>query len=146
MSAILGIRSEVNYEGQAAVELEMQVSADCQDANVLEVNFEKGVVKTHALIEAIVNDLQAGIDTGKISAKFHNALVEMIRNVVSRIREERGLNRVALSGGVFQNMFLLERICQKLLSERFEVLTHHKVPTNDGGIAVGQAAIANAKV
>ncbi|MGI9036951.1 MAG: hypothetical protein ACR2GD_13065, partial [Pyrinomonadaceae bacterium] len=66
--------------------------------------------------------------------------------VARQLRDERNLNRVALSGGVFQNRFLLERVCRVLTNDGFEVLTHSRVPTNDGGISLGQAAIANAMI
>jgi hydrogenase maturation protein HypF len=79
-----------------------------------------------------------------ISAKFHLGVADLILSIARRARDERRLNRVVLSGGVFQNMFLLESVCRKLDSENFDVLTHNRVPTNDGGISFGQAAIANA--
>jgi hydrogenase maturation protein HypF len=72
-------------------------------------------------------------------------VADLITSIARRIRDERHLSRVALSGGVFQNMFLLESVCRRLDSESFDVLTHNRVPPNDGGISLGQAAIANAR-
>ncbi len=83
---------------------------------------------------------------GQISARFHLSVAHLIVNVVLKTRAERHLNRVVLSGGVFQNMWLLERVTQLLRENKFEVFTHSRVPANDGGISLGQAAIANARL
>ncbi len=80
------------------------------------------------------------------SAKFHLGVAHLISNVAQNIRDQRHLSRVVLSGGVFQNMFLLQRICLLLRAQGFEVFTHSRVPTNDGGISLGQAAVANARL
>jgi hydrogenase maturation protein HypF len=143
VSAILGLRNSVNYEGQAAIELEM--IADRKAARNYEFEIaESGVIRSEAVIRKAVEDLLNGIPASQISAGFHLAVVDLIVKIARATREERKLNRVALSGGVFQNMFLLERVCRKLETEGFEVLTHSRVPANDGGISLGQAAIANA--
>jgi len=81
-----------------------------------------------------------------ISAKFHNTIADIIVGVSRAARERSGINRVALSGGVFQNAYLLGRTLDGLESQGFEALIHHQVPTNDGGIALGQAVIANARL
>ena len=87
-----------------------------------------------------------GAPRQQVSAGFHLGVVDLIGRVALRVRDERNLNRVALSGGVFQNMFLLERVRGALESRGFEVLTHSRVPANDGGISFGQAAVANARL
>jgi hydrogenase maturation protein HypF len=79
-----------------------------------------------------------------ISARFHNGIAAMIRDVCLRLRRQHGLNQVALSGGVFQNVTLLGKTLALLHSAGFEVFTHRLVPPNDGGIALGQAVVANA--
>ena len=82
------------------------------------------------------------IPTPIISAKFHNGIVQMVLDVCISLREKSGLNTVALSGGVWQNMILLRRTMKALRDENFEILIHKEVPANDGGLALGQAAIA----
>jgi hydrogenase maturation protein HypF len=91
-----------------------------------------------------VEDLLDGRSPQEVSAKFHLGVVHLVAQVARRARDERRLNRVALSGGVFQNMFLLDNVCRMLRADGFEVFTHSRVPTNDGGISLGQAAVAGA--
>jgi hydrogenase maturation protein HypF len=79
-----------------------------------------------------------------VSARFHSSVADLIRRVARQVRDERNLDRIALSGGVFQNVTLLRRACELLELDGFEVLIHRRVPTNDGGISLGQAAVANA--
>jgi predicted NodU family carbamoyl transferase len=90
------------------------------------------------MIESILADLARGVSVSDISAKFHNALVEAIVTVASRI----GAQRVALSGGCFQNRYLTERAVTRLREEGFQPYWHQRVPPNDGGIALGQVAAA----
>lgn len=98
------------------------------------------------VIRSAVEDILDGVPGRAISAKFHLGVAELIVNMALRIRDERGLNRVALSGGVFQNVFLLKAAYRSLADVGFEALTHSRVPTNDGGISLGQVAIANAMI
>jgi hydrogenase maturation protein HypF len=81
-----------------------------------------------------------------VSAKFHLAVARLIVSIAEKIRNERKLNRVALSGGVFQNLLVLERTSEMLRASGFQVFTHSRVPANDGGISLGQAVIANARI
>ncbi len=96
------------------------------------------------MIEAIVRDLSRAVAASEIAAAFHNTLAALIVDVCANVRQRDGLNRVCLSGGTFQNMFLLERAVRGLRQNGFDVFLHSKVPPNDGGIALGQAVIANA--
>lgn len=80
-----------------------------------------------------------------IAARFHNGVAALVVDGASRVREATGLATVALSGGVFQNMLLLDRAVSGLAGAGFDVLTHHRVPPNDGGISLGQAAVATAR-
>jgi len=98
------------------------------------------------LIQGVVADVQAGVPAAVISARFHNAVATMIRDVCALIREATGLNEVALSGGVFQNVTLLAKAVELLEKAGFAVYTHRVVPPNDGGIALGQAVVADAVV
>ncbi|MGI8469650.1 MAG: carbamoyltransferase HypF, partial [Pyrinomonadaceae bacterium] len=144
VSSLLCLRNSVNYEGQAAIELEAIADSRATKSYEFEVD-ESRIIKSETVIKKAVEDLLNGVSEQEVSAKFHLAVVNLIANVARQIRVERNLNRVALSGGVFQNMFLLERVCRRLKEDGFEVLTHSRVPANDGGISLGQAAIANAK-
>lgn len=145
VSSLLGIRDRVNYEGQAAVELEMIAGEDCSNGYECRVTNGRDdtlIIETVGLIQGVVEDLGAGIERSVISAKFHNTVAHMILDVCRRIRDKSGIGRVALSGGVFQNMFLLQRVDRLLFKAGFDVYTHHRVPPNDGGISLGQAVVA----
>jgi hydrogenase maturation protein HypF len=95
-------------------------------------------------IEAIVRDVVAARPAGYVSSAFHNTVAAIVVEVCGRLRAHEGIGRVCLSGGTFQNMYLLERAVAGLRAHSFEVFLHAKVPPNDGGIALGQALIANA--
>jgi hydrogenase maturation protein HypF len=97
------------------------------------------------LVRAVVEDLEAGVAAPLIAARFHNGLAAATVAACSALREETGLGTVALSGGVFQNLLLLERTVAGLEGRGFRVLTHSRVPPNDGGISLGQAAVASAR-
>jgi hydrogenase maturation protein HypF len=144
ISSLLGIKTEINYEGQAAVELEAVVDRSCTESYVFRVESE--VIDARGVFRSAVEDLLNGLPASIISVRFHNAVAGLILSVAEGIREKQKLNRVALSGGVFQNRFLLEKTCGLLRAQGFHVLTHSRVPTNDGGISFGQAAVANAQI
>ena len=146
VAAVLGIRDRVNYEGQAAIELEQR--ADPRERGTYAVGFEDGppfVVTGADLFASVVADLSAGVPMPRIAARFHNAVADLIVEGATRLRETTGRTTVALSGGVFQNLLLLERAVTGLEAAGFTVLTHHRVPPNDGGISLGQAAIASSR-
>ena len=144
VASIAGVRHEVNYEGQAAIELE--AIADPGEESAYRFELGDGVVSAAPVIREIVEDVRAGVTAESVSAKFHNAAAEMIAEVCGRIREEHGLPVVALSGGVFQNLTLLAKAAERLEGAGFEVRTHRLVPPNDGGISLGQAAIAALRI
>jgi len=144
VSSLLGLRSAVNFEGQAAIELE--AIADRSSTTEYEFDISGGIIKAEAVIQHAVEDLLNGTTPESVSAKFHLGVARLISSVACQARDAHGLNRVALSGGVFQNMFLLEQTCRRLAADGFEVFTHHRVPPNDGGISLGQAAVANARL
>ena len=145
VSALIGLRPRVNYEGQAAIELEAIADRGVTTGYKFEVS-GNGVIKAEPVIRRAVDDLLDGRPASEISAKFHLAVAELIATVARSARDRHRLNRVALSGGVFQNRFLIERTSQLLTDSGFEVLTHHRVPANDGGISLGQASVANARL
>ncbi len=146
VASLLGLRNAVNYEGQAAIELEAIAERDLTEGYEFEIDAQSNLIKAENVIRRIVEDLLDGVSAPVISAKFHNGAARLIATVARNIRSERKLNRVTLSGGVFQNALLLENACRMLKENGFEVFTHSRVPTNDGGISLGQAAIANARL
>jgi len=146
VASLLCLRDVANYEGQAAIELEMIADRNCTRGYDFEIKAEENVIKPEKLIRCAVEDLLEGVSVSEIAAKFHIGVARLISSLSRRVKKERGINRVCLSGGVFQNVFLLERACRMLKDDGFDVYTHSRVPANDGGISFGQAAIANAQL
>ena len=147
VAAIAGLRSRVTYEGQAAMELEMAAAEET--GSVYDYAWEEGApcrILPAPIIRGVAADVGKGLGVPAISAKFHNTLVRMFSDLCESIRRQRGLDRVVLSGGVFQNARLLTGLIPALASRGFEVYSHRLVPANDGGIALGQALIAAASI
>jgi hydrogenase maturation protein HypF len=143
VAAIAGLRDVVNYEGQAAVELEQCASP--MENGVYPVSIQPGslsLVSGVDIIRAVLEDLRRGIGPEIVAARFHNTLAHAIAEMCTMIREQRGLSLVALSGGVFQNLLLLTRTLELLRNAGFRVLIHSRVPANDGGISLGQVSVA----
>ena len=136
-AALAGVRQQVNYEAQAAIEFESALDPAEDGAYRFEVR--KGAVEVGEAIRALVADVRSGVSIPRISARFHNGIVEMVRLVCAEIRSQTGLKEVALSGGSWQNMVLLERASRELYEDGFIVYRHHQVPANDGGLSLGQA-------
>jgi hydrogenase maturation protein HypF len=147
VAALLGVRDTINYEGQAAVELE-QLAAQPARQPGYPARITPGPPFTVAgcdLVRAAAGDLLAGAPAGVISARFHQGVADMIVAGCLLLRESSGLGTVALSGGVFQNLLLLGTVTSLLEASGFRVLTHSRVPPNDGGISLGQAVVAAAR-
>ncbi len=143
-ASIIGLRHQVNYEGQAAIELEMALSDAGDEAYSFAINgADIWEIDMRPAIRSMVRDVTERESQGRIAAKFHNTLVLAVVEICRRLGSAQGLNRVCLSGGAFQNMYLLGRAVGALRQCGFEVFCHSRVPTNDGGIALGQAVIAN---
>jgi hydrogenase maturation protein HypF len=140
VSALAGVRQKVNYEGQAAIEFE--ALADEAEAGKYVFDVEADQVRVRSVVEALVKDVMAGVPIQKISARFHNGLAESVRETVKKISGETGIRSIVLSGGVWQNITLLRRTLSLLRNDGFEVYIHREVPTNDGGLSLGQAVIA----
>jgi len=149
VAALAGVRRTVNYEAQAAIELEMAIG-DSSDESAYPFDLVaegKGwVIETRSLFEALLRDLGDGASVGDISRRFHNGLVEVLAEVAIRLRAQSGLERVCLSGGTFQNVYLFERLCARLRSNSVQVFVHSKVPAGDGGLSLGQAMVAAYKL
>jgi hydrogenase maturation protein HypF len=147
VAALVGIRNEVTFEGQAAIELEMAADTRVERAYPFAIGeSEPWQVDMRPMIESMVADVRRSMPASEIAAAFHNTMANLVVEVCRRIRERDGLERVCLSGGTFQNMFLLERAVAGLRESGFEVFLHSQVPPNDGGTALGQAVIANARM
>ncbi len=143
VAALAGVRQTANYEAQAAIELEALVDSAIMDAYAFGLpTAEKPTFDAAPVLRAIVTDVLAGVAPGIIAARFHNAVANLILEISVWLRRREGLNQVALSGGVFQNRTLLQRVVPRLQQANFTVLTHRRVPANDGGLALGQAIIA----
>ena len=143
VAAIIGLRQEVNFEGQAAIELEMIAEEANQDRYPFAIaDTDPWQVDFRPAIECIAREAVQGRPQAAISAQFHNTLAGATVEVCRRIGRESGLQRVCLSGGTFQNMRLLGSVVAGLRGHGLEVYLHARVPPNDGGIALGQAAIA----
>jgi len=146
VSALIGVRGVIEYEAQAAIELEMLASKAVNESARYPFSVTKhdeiNTVKVHDLFSAILNDLKNRAPRARIAARFHNTVAQMILEVCQKISARTGITGVALSGGVFQNRLLLRKATALLDSEGLDVYTHRKVPCNDGGISLGQVVIA----
>ncbi|NWG15891.1 MAG: carbamoyltransferase HypF [Chloroflexi bacterium] len=138
VSALLDICQVATYEGQAAIELEAVV--DPAESGAYDFD-TADVINPAGVLRQIVADYRAGVSPAASAARFHNGAARMIRDVCLRLSERYGLNEVALSGGVFQNVTLLGKTLPLLRQAGLTVYTHRLVPPNDGGLALGQAAI-----
>jgi hydrogenase maturation protein HypF len=146
VAAIIGVRDAINYEGQAAVELEQL--ADLAERGSYPARIWPGPplqVAGADLVQAVAEDLTAGIDRSRIAARFHHGVAAVVEECCAILRDRHGLTVVALSGGVFQNLLLCHEVTDRLTARGFEVLVHSRVPCNDGGISLGQAVVAAAR-
>ena len=144
VAALCGIVETATYEGQAAIRLEQAAGPDARRYPVEMTEGAPALIETDPLVRAVVADLQAGQDPAVVSGTFHRWVADVVLAASQSTREASGLSTVALSGGVFQNRRLVELLVPDLEQSGFEVLLHRQVPPNDGGIALGQAAIARA--
>jgi len=143
VAAIVGLRGNVSFEGQAAIQLE----AIADSAEMARYPFglesaEPWRIDLRPAIRELVNEVRRGVPAAIVSARFHNTMAAAIADVCVLLRRSDRLNRVCLSGGTFQNLFLLSRSVAALRRHGFEVFLHSKVPPNDGGLSLGQAVVA----
>ena len=157
VAALLGVRETVNYEAQAAIELEMLARASADErpysfalveenkgANVdcNEVENQGWIIETEPLWQEILADLKHKVPASVISRRFQLGLVAVLAEVARRLRQRTGLDRVCLSGGSFNNLQLFERLQARLIEDGFQVFSHREVPAGDGGLSLGQALVA----
>ena len=147
VSALLNIRNVVDYEGQAAIELEMIAGEGKESGRIypFEISEKNGIkiVRLQKLFAAILEDLDQEISKTEIAFRFHHTISQMVVRMCQTLARDTGIKNVALSGGVFQNRLLLRLTCIYLERAGLNVITHREVPTNDGGISLGQAVIGN---
>jgi hydrogenase maturation protein HypF len=149
VAALVGLRGTVNFEAQAAIELEMAARDSGSEAAYpldLELRGAMWEIGTKPLFDWLVKDIRQQTSVGDISRKFHNGLALVFVDVAERIRDRTALNRVCLSGGCFLNALLLETMIAEMKERSFEVFFHTEVPAGDGGISLGQAVIAGRRV
>jgi hydrogenase maturation protein HypF len=140
VASLLDMVQVATFQAEGPMRLESIVRNGCNES----YEFSCGeTIRFDGTIRGIVDDIIQGIDKATISTKFHNTIISAIFETVNTIRLNEAINKVVLSGGVFQNKYLLEGIIQLLQKNNFEVYSHATVPTNDGGIALGQLAVAS---
>lgn len=148
VAALIGLKTRAYYEGQAACELEALASRAPSSLreNTYPVDISEDgrpmVWDTRTMVLAVLEDLSRGTDPATVAARFHAALARGVARMCRALREETGLERVALSGGVFQNRLLTPLVVELLEEKGFRCLLHRRVPCNDGGISLGQAVAA----
>jgi hydrogenase maturation protein HypF len=144
VSAIAGVCREISYEAQAAIELESLVACRAERTYPVVIREAEGlIVEPGPIVLAVLEDRLAGVDPREIAEVFHATVVDLCVRAATRIASERGLDAVALSGGVFQNRFLLRELIGALETVGLRPLVHRDVPTNDGGVSLGQAVVAS---
>ena len=146
VAALIGLRKYITYDAQAAIELENIADNSTTEHYKYDIYEENSTyqIDYKSIIDGVLKDLKEGVLAGVISAKFHNTIVAFTDELVCRIGKCYGINKVVLSGGVFENQYLLKSIYKKLNEKQFKVFYNEKVPTNDGGVSLGQLVIADA--
>ncbi len=146
VAALVGVRQSVEYEAQAAIELEKCAAPATETPYVFEiVSGEPIQIDPAPLFRALIAEWRAGSATAQLSAWFHLAVADALVSVAVMLRDRTGINVVGLSGGVFQNRLLLAATREKLFAAGFEILVHEQVSPSDSGIALGQAVVAESQ-
>ncbi|NRT80744.1 carbamoyltransferase HypF [Clostridium beijerinckii] len=146
VAALCGIRNSISYDGQAAIELENIIDYKIKESYSWDIKEENGIfnIQYKSIIEGILGDIQKKELISKISSKFHNSLIKASCDLVCKLREKEHIDKVVLSGGVFENHYLLKGIYVNLIKQGFKVFYNEQIPTNDEGISFGQIHVANA--
>jgi hydrogenase maturation protein HypF len=143
VSSIIGVRDEITFEAEAAIELESMADRDETGGYPFDINgLAPMEIDAAPLIRAVVRDVNKRAPIDAIAGRFHNAIADMALNVSARLRESSGINDIVLTGGVFQNSLLSKLAREKLQKAGFTVYMQEKLPSNDGGISLGQAVVA----
>ncbi len=145
VAALCGFTGQVSYEGQAAIELEAMAAAEAEPYP-FGLEGDPFQVDLRPAVQSLAADLAAGVSPSAVAARFHETMASLVVAGCRRVRDCSGIRAVALSGGCFQNRRLTERSLALLQAEGFDVLLHRRVPPNDGGVSLGQAAVAAARL
>ncbi len=140
VAALIGLHQKISYEAQNAIALETIV--DPEEQSGYDFAIEASQILVSPVIRSIVEDIKRNVDPAVISARFHKGLTTCAVTVCEQIRSQTSLNQVVLSGGVWQNKVLIRQTIAALKASKFEVFWPHKLPTNDGGVSLGQALVA----
>ena len=147
VAALIGLGTKNRFEAELPMALEATIQDGIEDAYPIKLAEEnETVLKYSPIISGVLEDIRWGVSTGIIAARFHNSICEGLLELAKIARQRRELTSVALSGGVFCNRYLADRMIRRLQQEHFRVLWKKTVPVNDGGICLGQAAIAAAMI
>ncbi len=146
VAALLGVRNEITYEAQAAIELETLARSSPPANHIYPFSIRDQAIQTRDTLAAIIGDLEDGRPKARIARAFHETMAEVAMRMALDARVKSGLEVVALSGGCFQNRLLQAAAVERIEREGFSVLVHHRVPANDGGLALGQAVVAAARL
>jgi hydrogenase maturation protein HypF len=138
-ASLVGLQQSANYEAQAAIELEAVL--DENETGVYPWEIKEGIFDPSPVLRSLLLDFHQHIPVPVISARFHNSIVRLVITICQQIRTDIGSGTVALSGGVWQNRYLLQQVEKELTTNGFNVLLHSCIPTNDGGISLGQAMV-----
>jgi hydrogenase maturation protein HypF len=144
VAALSGMQGEISYEGEAAIEL-MLAAGGTTGSKAFRYAFHevngRWIIMVSPIVQDAVAAVQEGVSVGEISRRFHRTLVNCFKDIIRKASHATGITTVALSGGVFQNALLFETLVFELEEAGYRVLTHSLVPSNDGGISLGQAVI-----
>ena len=146
VACLTGIRNDVTYEAQAAMELEVLSKSSLMTASPYPFEIEGENIRVGELFKHVIDDVRKNKSAGFIGARFHQTMCAMAVEVSKQMRDKSGVNEVVLSGGVWQNQVLLDLARTALTHNNFIVFTHQHTPANDGGLALGQAAVASFKM
>lgn len=146
VAALTGIRNNITYDGQAAIELENAIKEETGESYSWSIKERNEVfnIQYKEIVEGVLKDMQSSELVSKISSKFHNSLAEATCALVCQLREIKCINKVVLSGGVFENQYLLKKVYKNLTNMGFKVFYNEQIPTNDGGLSFGQLHVASA--
>jgi len=144
VAALLNLRQRITYDAQAAIELENILDPSVEEGYSYDIRKEKGVyqIDYKRILMGVLKDIENELSPSTISAKFHNAIGNVTLQMISRIKERYHINKVVLSGGVFENTYLLSYVVKGLKKRNYDVYYHQQIPTNDSGISIGQLGVA----
>jgi len=146
VACLAGVRNDVTYEAQAAIEMEVLSKPFLAGANPYPIEIDNFDIRVAEMLKQVVADVRSGKSVGWIGARFHQTLSTLVVDVCKQMRDQFGVNEVALSGGVWQNQVLLDLARAGLAQNDFVVYAHRQTPANDGGLSLGQAAVAGSKL